>query len=370
MTLNLLYFVVKVTALIAATVYNFQAKADVTLSVISALVLCCLFVIGFVAEKIKYSHKINLICALFSILICFYNGTESYFPVALFIIINLLEWYADGVSFWQISGIVFMLGFMTFIPNLYSSLITLSLITVFIVARIAILKLNYYYDIYEQQKKELIENKYKLTDIKNYIKTVKQTTSLEERNRFSARIHDQLGHGISGSVILLEAAKANMKTNPKKSEELIEMVAENLRSSVDEIRKSLHDERPDRSRLGISEIDSILKQFSISYSIKSDLKVLGDCESIQVQVWVCIHENLKEALTNTLKHSSANKFFMTIQVYNKVVRVEYKDNGACSGAIKKGLGLEAIEERTALCGGKTLFRQGQNGFSITNIFMI
>jgi signal transduction histidine kinase len=59
---------------------------------------------------------------------------------------------------------------------------------------------------------------------------------------------------------------------------------------------------------------------------------------------------------------------LTIEVFKKIIKVEYKDNGTGSGNIEAGMGLEAIEERTVSVGGRCFITKGENGFCITNIF--
>ncbi|MGN0597161.1 MAG: hypothetical protein ACI4J1_07525, partial [Ruminiclostridium sp.] len=81
-----------------------------------------------------------------------------------------------------------------------------------------------------------------------------------------------------------------------------------------------------------------------------------------------IKENLVEALTNTLKHSKATEFSLTVTVMNKIIRAELRDNGGGSGSIKKSTGLTAIEERTVLAGGKCVFLMEPSYFAIINIF--
>ena len=205
--------------------------------------------------------------------------------------------------------------------------------------------------------------------MKSYASSLKRSSALEERNRFAARIHDELGHGISGSIIMLEAAKINLRSAPDKAEEILDKAVENLRKGVDRIRASLREERPDRETLGLSGIKTLLKQFSISYNIKTEISVSERLDNIPPQVWLCIRENLTEALTNTLKHSDADSFSVSIQSYSKIIRVELKDNGKSSSSFDKGMGLESIEERTAVCGGRCIFRNGQNGFSVLTIFI-
>ena len=113
----------------------------------------------------------------------------------------------------------------------------------------------------------------------------------------------------------------------------------------------------------------MLEEFAASYNIETAMQTSGNLEEISVHLWLCIKENLTETMTNTLKHGKATKFTLSIRMYNRALRVEYRDNGVYSGSFTKGLGLEAIEERTAANGGNTLFRSTMEGFSVTTVFV-
>ncbi len=49
--------------------------------------------------------------------------------------------------------------------------------------------------------------------------------------------------------------------------------------------------------------------------------------------------------------------------------MEYKDNGTSAENFEKGMGLEAIEERTVSNKGRCFFNKGEKGFNVTNIFI-
>ena len=208
----------------------------------------------------------------------------------------------------------------------------------------------------------------KLSAMQTYTKTIQEVTAAEERSRFAARIHDKLGHSISGSIILLEAAALTVETNPQSARQSMERAADNLREGVDDIRAALRQERPSLDRLGLQELKRTLEEFQVTYGRKAHLEVSGNAEAIPAPMWICIQENLKEALTNTLKHSSGDRFTMRLQVLQSAVRVEYADNGNCEEEPRPGMVLQAMEERTASCGGKCMFGGGQNGFRVILVF--
>jgi signal transduction histidine kinase len=112
---------------------------------------------------------------------------------------------------------------------------------------------------------------------------------------------------------------------------------------------------------------------------------------------------MTEALTNTLKHANADLFRVEIANKNKLLRVEFSDNGGqrhaktestvtqngermvrigdegvhpdpdrnpndASEKAAQGIGLAGIEERCALCYGRCFFEKREDGFHITMTF--
>jgi signal transduction histidine kinase len=202
----------------------------------------------------------------------------------------------------------------------------------------------------------------------------KMTAALEhaarlgERNRLAARIHDEVGHGVSGSVLLLEGARLAMDKDPKKAKAAMEAATENLRAAVDDIRAALRQERAEPGEAGLAQISAQLTQFEARHpAIRTALATEGDLGGIAPLVWVCVQENLTETLTNLLKHSNARNFSVSITLRSHLVRVNFRDDGT-AGHFTPGLGLAAMEERCALCHGNCFFSAGPRGFSTVMTF--
>jgi signal transduction histidine kinase len=203
------------------------------------------------------------------------------------------------------------------------------------------------------------------------IRTLEHSARVSERNRLAARIHDKIGHTISGSVVLLEGALLLLKDKPQAAADAVQTATDNLRDSVDGIRAVLRQERANNGEIGLSDIGATLAKFESDHpSIKTALRCEGEAEKITPLVWRCLQENLTEALTNTLKHSNASHFSVDIIVMNQLVTARFRDNGSVARKTpqERGVGLAAMEERAALCGGR-MFVHDEDGFQITTTFI-
>ena len=197
---------------------------------------------------------------------------------------------------------------------------------------------------------------------------------------------------MSGSILLLEGAELVMDKEPEKARETIRKVTENLRESVEKIRKMLRDERSAGVEVSLARIEKELRAFETDHPrIKTQLTTQGDMGSVNGAVWTCVYENMNEALTNMLVHSSATLFRVSLKNSGGLLHVEFADNGGAvksgksggvGGAagrpgakadarldvIKNGIGLQNMEERAALCYGRCFFRREQDGFHVVMTF--
>lgn len=368
MNKNTLYLTFKTAALAAVLSENFMANTLDGSAVVGALAFCCLFAADFLINNLCRTRSVKLICAPLGIAGCFFCGAERYFPTLLMLIFELIDLlHADGY-FYGISAAAAALAALIFTPSCFAFIAALLLTAAGTFARTAVERVEYFRALSEEQRKTIAAQNDRINKLQTYFSTLRETVSLEERSRFSTRIHDKLGHGISGSIILLEGAKLNLRKNTEQAEKTLDTAIENLRGSVDSIRAALREERPKRGTAAAAEIKELLTRFTLDYNIKATLSVEGAAEKISPQIWSCIKENLIESLTNTVKHSNAGEFTLKINVYEKIIRAEFSDNGVNSEGFSKGMGLDGIEDRVTLCGGKCVFRRGATGFKTINVF--
>lgn len=190
---------------------------------------------------------------------------------------------------------------------------------------------------------------------------------LEERSKIAQKLHDELGHTISGSIFQLEAVKILLESDISRAGKMIDSVSDVLNSGINSIRDSLKVIKPSRQDIGLQNIKRLLAEFEAKSGIKAESKTSGDTSLITNKMWSVIHCNLKEALTNVLKYSGANNLHFSIDIYNKIIKVLIKDDGVGSKLVKPNMGLSGMEERMSELSG-TLIVDGSKGFSVTMLF--
>jgi signal transduction histidine kinase len=189
---------------------------------------------------------------------------------------------------------------------------------------------------------------------------------LEERKRIAQKLHDGLGHVLAGGITQLEAAQTIVERDPGSAAEMMGAVNAALRTGMDDVRAELRALRPGAEELGRQGIVTMLAEFEARSGVET--RVRFNAIDLGPRLWRVVGDNLREALTNTLKHGRASQVEVSVTAMRKLLKVEVRDNGdGLPGRPRPGLGLSGMEERTREAGG-TLVVDASQGFSVVMLF--
>lgn len=215
-----------------------------------------------------------------------------------------------------------------------------------------------------KNKNTILSNK--LNKDLQFHKQFKYMSRLEERNKIAQEIHDKIGHTLSGGIMQLEAAKLLLDIDIPKSKSMIQSTINVLREGLDNIRITLKNIKPPSEQLGINKLKLLIEEFSFNSGIKSNFLYNGNINRITPRQWRLIYDNINEALTNTMKYSKASKVNVNIEIHNKIIKLEVKDDGIGCNTVIKGLGIAGMEDRVGNEGGQVIV-DGAQGFSVISI---
>lgn len=161
--------------------------------------------------------------------------------------------------------------------------------------------------------------------------------TLNERNRISKEIHDNIGHLLSRSIIQIGALLIVAK------EEVIikglTSLKESLSEGMDQIRNSIH-KMYDESIDLYSQLDMIVKDFNgCQISFDYDIKVPPPLSVKHGLIAI-----VKESLANVIRHSNASKVVIVLREHPAIYQLIIQDNGTIMDNQKKEL-LTAIESK-------------------------
>jgi signal transduction histidine kinase len=193
--------------------------------------------------------------------------------------------------------------------------------------------------------------------------SINYSSRLEEREKVAQKLHDTLGHVLTGSTMQLEAALIVNETKPEQSVEMIQSTIDHLRNGSDAIRQILKDIQPEKAQVNMAQLTKLIKETEKQTNIKFTLNYDHLVESITYYQWQMIYINIQEAITNMIKYASASECTISFEHLSEHVKVTCKDNGVGTPQVKMNMGLKGMSRRLAEINGK-LIVDGNDGFSI------
>lgn len=145
--------------------------------------------------------------------------------------------------------------------------------------------------------------------------------TLEERTRIAREIHDNVGHMITRSILMVGALRSAGQ-NSADAEPLAQLEG-SLNDAMNSIRESVHDLHDASVNLE-KTLHTLTEDFSfcpaaLRYDIAPD---------VPPAVCYCMIAVTKEALVNVSRHSSATKVSVTAQEHPAFYQLSIRDNGA------------------------------------------
>lgn len=180
---------------------------------------------------------------------------------------------------------------------------------------------------------------------------------LNERNRISKEIHDNIGHLLSRSLIQIGALLTIAKEPLMKDS--LNSLKVSISEGMDSIRSSIHDMHDESIDL-YTNLETLINEFKFcKVSLQYDVNNVPT-----LKLKYCIIAIVKESLGNIMKHSNATKVHIRLLEHPIMYQLIISDNGNISDSTKNkikqinnsitssdGMGLQNIIERTKGFGG-------------------
>lgn len=322
-----------------------------------AVILCC---VCYFAESSLFRLGTGIVVLCLSL---FFPSLFCFFPVLLYVFLRERRW-----------PLLFCSGLLYFYHAALASDALLSLPMLYGISGLLLaVLLHFHTGQYERLSFEFRriqddsrENHLLLSE-KNRVLLEKQdyeiyTATLRERNRIAREIHDNVGHLLSRSILLLGAARTVNRQDSLHP--LLNDLDVSLNSAMDSIRNSVHDLHDDSVDLKEAIQNLILDFTFCPAALEYDMG-----RSLPREVKYCFISVTKEALSNVMRHSNASQVQLTMREHPSLYQLCIEDNGSLhSSAAKKdaprrGIGLSNIEERVRALNG-TLQISKNPGFRI------
>ncbi|MDD2978385.1 MAG: histidine kinase [Hespellia sp.] len=183
------------------------------------------------------------------------------------------------------------------------------------------------------------------------------TATLKERNRIAREIHDNVGHMLSRSILMVGALKAINKENTMEAP--LDTLDATLNTAMDNIRTSVHDLHDESVNLR-EIVESLTADFTFCpATLEYDLSY-----DVPRNVKYCFITIVKEGLSNISKHSNASHVQITLREHPAFYQLVIADNGTISkNTSDSGIGLINMRDRVTALNG-TIQITKEKGFKI------
>lgn len=202
--------------------------------------------------------------------------------------------------------------------------------------------------------------------LNEYASTVEELAVARERNRIARDSHDTIGHTMAKLITLLEVCCVIYDKNPEATHEKLNEAVKDAREGMRDIRRSIEGLVPEKLAADNlkTALGSLISDFLPS-GIKINLSLIGDVNNITQVYSYVVFRVCQEALTNSLRHGKAENVTIILKAYEKHIELYIFDDGIGCRKIKKGFGLNGMEQRVMDINGVIRYgSDGEKGFNI------
>lgn len=178
-----------------------------------------------------------------------------------------------------------------------------------------------------------------------------------ERTRMARELHDVLGHSLSVMTIQAAAVRTVLTAEQINERDTLLSVEQTGREAMSEMRRLVGILRGPNAPLqlepqpGLGQLNRLFEQSKQS-GLPVELTVEGDPAPLPPGVELTAYRLIQEGLTNTRKHSSADRSQILVRYQRTGLEVQVRDNGTLISPGKcEGQGLIGLRERVAIYGG-------------------
>ena len=195
---------------------------------------------------------------------------------------------------------------------------------------------------------------------------------LSERTRIARDIHDNVGHLLTRAIMQIQAGRVVAQSRGDQStEQILDDVGKTLDEAMTTIRRSVHDLEDEGTDFA-SQMEDASSEASMG-RLKVDLN--NGIETAPAPVCRCLATIVREALTNTVRHSSARSAQVILRDLPAFWQMVVQDDGGIQQSqpdsshlkepeLQRGMGLADMEARARALGGTANSGPNRQGWKV------
>ncbi|MMZ61959.1 Sensor histidine kinase DesK [compost metagenome] len=188
-----------------------------------------------------------------------------------------------------------------------------------------------------------------------FAKQIEGAAQAEERNRISQQLHDDVGHRLIRSKMMMEAALQVFPNDQQKGMKMLQQIRDQLSAGLDEMRATVKRLKPVSNGSGIQSLRQMLEEVGRETGIRTELTIEGNPYSLYPSQEMVLYKNAREAVTNALKHGDPQTVTITFTYTELEIKMAVSNDGnTLDHNISQGTGqgLTGMKERCSFAGGR------------------
>jgi signal transduction histidine kinase len=191
-----------------------------------------------------------------------------------------------------------------------------------------------------------------------------------ERVQIAGDLHDIVAHGVSVMVVQIGGARLQLTEKPESAarslvhaEDAGRQALTDLRRMLGVLRASATAADPDLQPLqGLRQLDALIQQAD-NAGLHVHACTTGSLDGLPPAIDISAYRVVQESITNVLKHSSANRVDLRIEITERRLSIMLRDRGPSrhEDDHHHGYGLVGIRERAAFLGGHSRIGPDDSG---------
>ncbi|MBD0843903.1 HAMP domain-containing sensor histidine kinase [Streptomyces sp. TRM68416] len=178
-----------------------------------------------------------------------------------------------------------------------------------------------------------------------------------ERRRIAQELHDEVGQTLT--AVLLQLKRVADRA-PEGLREEVHQAQEATRAGLDEIRRIARRLRPGvLEELGLASALRALATEFTTHGLSVRHQVPGELPPLTEESELVLYRVAQEGLTNTARHSGADRAELHLRPCPDAVELVVRDNGKGLGEAPEGAGIRGMRERALLVGAELSVGPGQ-----------
>jgi len=187
-----------------------------------------------------------------------------------------------------------------------------------------------------------------------------------ERQRVAQELHDEIGQSLTALLLQIEGLERS--ADGEEREELAEL-RQATRDTLNQVRGVAQRLRPEvLDDLGLGKaISALCERLGEQSGIAIGCEIDPELPQLAPEAELVTYRVAQEALTNTLRHSGAERAAVTLEQDGDDVLLTVADDGRGLGDADPGAGIQGMRERALLIGARFRIDPGEESGAVVRL---